>query len=99
MARRATSRKEPRRKPRIVPAANDPRSTIRLVEGEIERIVDEVESALIAANRGLYQRDGRIVCAVGVPSSQPEVSRSPNSASLSAATMHFAKIWRVRPIS
>ena len=57
----------PRRKPRIVPAANDPPPTIRLVEGDIERIVDEAESALISANRGLYQRDGRIVCAVGVP--------------------------------
>ena len=58
---------KPRRKPRIVPAANDPRPTIRLVEGDIERIVDEAESALIGANRGLYQRDGRIVSAVGVP--------------------------------
>jgi putative DNA primase/helicase len=32
----------------------------------IERIVDEAELALIAANRGLYQRDGRIVCAVSL---------------------------------
>jgi len=39
----------------------DSRPTIRLVAGEIERIVDEAEVALIKANRGLYQRDNKIV--------------------------------------
>jgi putative DNA primase/helicase len=42
-------------------SANDLRPTIKLVAGEIGRIVDEAELALIKANRGLYQRDGRIV--------------------------------------
>jgi putative DNA primase/helicase len=40
---------------------NDPRRTIRIVAGDIERIVDEAESALIKAERGLYERDGAIV--------------------------------------
>src|SRR5205807_6543920 len=34
---------------------------IELRPGEIECIVDQAESALIAAGRGLYQRDGLIV--------------------------------------
>jgi putative DNA primase/helicase len=34
---------------------------IRVVPGELGRIVDEAELALIRANRGLYQRDGKIV--------------------------------------
>ena len=34
---------------------------IQVVAGEIGRIVDEAELALIRATRGLYQRDGRIV--------------------------------------
>lgn len=40
---------------------NDQRPTIRLEAGNIERIVDEAEVALIKADRGLYQRDNRIV--------------------------------------
>jgi hypothetical protein len=36
---------------------------IELQPGEIERTVDQAESALIAARRGLYQRDGLIVSA------------------------------------
>jgi putative DNA primase/helicase len=39
--------------PKLVP--------IRIAAGEIERIVDETELALIKAGRGLYQRDGKIV--------------------------------------
>ena len=42
-------------------APSNSRPTIRLVAGEIERIVDEAEIALIKANRGLYQRDNKIV--------------------------------------
>ena len=34
---------------------------IRVVPGELGRIVDEAELALIRANLGLYQRDGKIV--------------------------------------
>lgn len=41
--------------------------TIRLAAGEIERIVDKVEIALIQANRGLYQRDNKIVFVAYTP--------------------------------
>jgi len=41
--------------------ASDSRPTIRLVAGEMDRIVDEAEVALLKANRGLYQRDNKIV--------------------------------------
>ncbi len=41
-------------------AATD-RPTIRLGVGEIERVVDEIEAALIASGRGLYRRGGLIV--------------------------------------
>src|SRR4051794_35394665 len=34
---------------------------IQIVAADLERIVDEAEAALIAADRGLYQRDGDIV--------------------------------------
>ena len=37
------------------------RPTIRLGIGETERIVDEIEAALIASGRGLYRRGGLIV--------------------------------------
>jgi putative DNA primase/helicase len=37
------------------------RPEIHLRAGDIERIVDESQDALIKADRGLYQRDGRIV--------------------------------------
>ncbi len=40
---------------------NDPRPTIRITAGDIERIVDEAEDALIKSNRGLYQRGNQIV--------------------------------------
>ena len=43
-------------------AATD-RPTIRLVVGETERVVDEIEAALIASSRGLYRRAGLIVAA------------------------------------
>ena len=42
-------------------AAGDKRPTIELRTGETERIVDEVEDALIASDRGLYRRGGLIV--------------------------------------
>ena len=41
-----------------------PKRIIRIVAGEIEKIVDAAERALIDSNRGLFQRDGLIV-AVG----------------------------------
>ena len=34
---------------------------IRLVAGEISRIIDEIENAVLAANLGLYQRNGNVV--------------------------------------
>jgi hypothetical protein len=37
------------------------RPTIRLVVGKTERVVDEIEAALIASGRGLYRRAGLIV--------------------------------------
>ncbi len=40
---------------------NDLRPTIAIVANDIERIVDEAESALINADRGLYQHANRIV--------------------------------------
>jgi putative DNA primase/helicase len=39
----------------------DTRPLVTIRANEIERIVDEVESALIDADRGLYQRGGKIV--------------------------------------
>jgi putative DNA primase/helicase len=39
---------------------NDGRPVIQLRANEIERIVNEAEAALIKADRGLYQRDGKI---------------------------------------
>jgi putative DNA primase/helicase len=50
-----------RRKERHVPDVSDPRPTIKISAGEIERIVDAAESALLAAGRGLYKRGGVIV--------------------------------------
>jgi putative DNA primase/helicase len=49
------------RKERSPRGVDDPRPLIRLDKNEIERIVDEAEAALIKANRGLYQRNGKIV--------------------------------------
>jgi hypothetical protein len=46
---------------------NDKRPTIRIVPGEIERIVNQAETALIKANRGIYQRNGRIVSIGSAP--------------------------------
>lgn len=43
------------------PHANSNRPTIRITAGDIERIVDEAEDALISAERGVYQRDATIV--------------------------------------
>jgi putative DNA primase/helicase len=40
---------------------NDGRPEIHLQANDIERIVNESEAALIAADRGIYQRDGKIV--------------------------------------
>ncbi len=44
------------------PAFRPERPVVEIHAGEIEHVVDEAEAALIAADRGLYQRDGRIVC-------------------------------------
>ena len=49
------------RKAKRVVDPNNSRPTVRLCANDIERIVDECESALINADRGLYQRDGSIV--------------------------------------
>jgi hypothetical protein len=55
------------RKVKHVKNPNDTRPTIRLKRGDIERIVDESERALISADRGLYQRDGLIVTVIATP--------------------------------
>jgi putative DNA primase/helicase len=57
------SRKQKRKEKR----AADPRPLVTIRAGEIGRIVDEVEAALIAADRGLYQRAGKVVCVQRVP--------------------------------
>jgi putative DNA primase/helicase len=60
--------KAPRpKKTRHIPDPNDPRPTIRLAHGEIGRICREAKAALVKANLGLYQRDGRIVSVVEEP--------------------------------
>jgi hypothetical protein len=44
------------------------RQTIRVVRGELGRIVDEIQAALIKApDLGLYQRDNKIVCIAYTP--------------------------------
>ena len=62
--RARTKKKRPERAAR---SANDKRPLISLAAGDIERIVDEVEAALIACDRGLYQRGGKIVGVERVP--------------------------------
>jgi hypothetical protein len=62
----STARKAPRPK-KVGADPNDARPIIHLERGDIERIVDESERTLIAANRGLYQRDGLIVSVVEAP--------------------------------
>ena len=52
-----------KRPERAARSPNDKRPLITIAANDIERTVDEVEAALIAADRGLYQRDGRIVTA------------------------------------
>jgi hypothetical protein len=62
--------KKPARKKRPERAergANDKRPLITIAAGDIERIVNDVEAALIVADRGLYQRDGKIVTAERLP--------------------------------
>jgi hypothetical protein len=56
-----------RRKLKPIENPNEPRPVIRLVRGDIERIVDESERALIKGERGLYQRDNLIVSVVSTP--------------------------------
>jgi putative DNA primase/helicase len=57
---RCRAAKGRKRKP---PASDpdDPRPAIRLRAGETERAVDELETLLVASDRGLYQRGGLIV--------------------------------------
>jgi hypothetical protein len=50
------------RETRFSAMLNDPRPTIRIVAGELSRVVDEAEAALIKAGRPIYQRGGAIVC-------------------------------------
>ena len=52
---------QPARRSAIRRDDNDPRPTIRITAGDIERIVNEAEDALIKSNRGLYQRGNQIV--------------------------------------
>jgi hypothetical protein len=56
-----------RRKQSIQALPNDSRPTIRIAAGEIERIVNEAEAALINAERGLYQHSNKIVSVVETP--------------------------------
>jgi hypothetical protein len=62
--RARTKRKRPERAAR---SANDKRPLITIAANDIKRIVDELEAALIAADLGLYQRDGKIVTAERLP--------------------------------
>ena len=43
------------------PAASASRPIIVIMPGETERVVDEIEAVLIAADRSLYKRGGLIV--------------------------------------
>jgi hypothetical protein len=65
-AQRAKRAKK-KRQERAARSANDQRPLITIAAGDIERIVNDVEAALIAADRGLYQRDGKIVTAERLP--------------------------------
>src|SRR5271166_1099018 len=56
-----------RRRSNKPPRQNDSRPTIRLAAGDIERIVDDAEAALIKADRGLYQRANQIVFVAETP--------------------------------
>jgi putative DNA primase/helicase len=58
---------ERRKRKRRPERANDQRPLITIAAGDIERIVNEVEAALIASDRGLYQRGAKIVAAERVP--------------------------------
>ena len=49
------------RSTRPPPPSGIDRPTIRLKVGELERTVDEAETALIAADRGVYQRANPLV--------------------------------------
>jgi hypothetical protein len=60
-------RAKKKRLERAARSANDKRPLIIIAAGDIERIVNDVEAALIAADRGLYQRDGKIVTAERLP--------------------------------
>ena len=60
-AKASRSAKAPRR------ADDDSRPVIRLKVGELERVVDEVERALIAADRGVYQRANLLVAVGSAP--------------------------------
>ena len=61
----ATKRARPKAARRDL--SNDPRPTVRLAAGEIGRIVDQTEAALMKAECGLYQRDNKIVVVRCVP--------------------------------
>jgi hypothetical protein len=54
---------------------NETRPVIRLAAGQIERIVDQSEVALIAADRGLYQRGKPGGCIGGIWRRVPRRSR------------------------
>ena len=48
-------------KPSAAAASDDARPLIRVIAGELPRVVDEAESSLIAANADIFQRAGIIV--------------------------------------
>lgn len=43
------------------PPDDDPRPTIRWVDGQLPRVVDDAESALMRSAEGIYQRGGQLV--------------------------------------
>jgi hypothetical protein len=75
------------------PHANSNRPTIRITAGDIERIVDEAEDALISAERGVYQRDATIVSVCEANSSRPIPERLWASAYLTTPRVPWPKIF------
>jgi putative DNA primase/helicase len=63
------------KKVRHINNPNDQRPNLHLVRGDISRIADEAESALIKANLNLFQRDNLIVSVIEVPAKTADGSR------------------------
>lgn len=60
-APKSKPRREPDRSPAEPAEPDDGRPIIRLKAGELPRLVDQMEVAILAADRGLYKREGQIV--------------------------------------